>query len=465
MRIKEGDKWKTAFRTQYGHFEYQVMLFGLTNAPGSFQGYINKILAEKLNIFVIVYLDDILINTKDPRKVHVKAVRWVLEVLRKYGFYANLKKCRFHQDEVRFLGFVISRDGIRMEEEKINTVKKWPESQSVWDIQIFIGFANFYRRFIKGFNKIAAPFIAMLKTTRSSVASVSRVNDDEVVGIRGAGRSDMSKKSAKFKKMKSVHDLEKPKFLTSEAKEAFNRLRQTFTKASILRHFNPECHTRIETDALSYAIGGVLSQLTPNQVTSDDVIGSNVDWHPVAYFSRKMIPAETQYETHDGELLAIVEAFKTWRHYLEGCKHEVLVLTDHNNLCRFIDTKSLSSRQVRWAQELSRYHFRIDYRQGKANGAADALSRYPQRSAEEEETLRAENVKILHRLQSSLTKVSGFLVNSSHLSPFHQVLICIANIGGMRLRLPKLQDKDKEVKVLRAEDLTEGWKEVEGVLQ
>ena len=94
-----------------------------------------------------------------------------------------------------------------------------------------------------------------------------------------------------------------------------------------------------------------------------------------------MIPVETRYETNNGELLAIVEAFKTWRHYLEGSQHQVFVLTDHNNLRRFMDTKSLSFRQVRWAQKLSRYHFRIDYRQGKANGAADALSRYPQRSA------------------------------------------------------------------------------------
>ena len=131
MKIKEGDEWKTAFRTQYGHFKYQVMLFGLTNAPGSFQGYINKILAEKLDIFVIVYLDDIFIYTKDLGKAHVKAVQWVLEFLRKYGLYANLKKCRFHQDEVRFLGFVVSRDDIRMEEERINAVKKWPKPQSV----------------------------------------------------------------------------------------------------------------------------------------------------------------------------------------------------------------------------------------------------------------------------------------------------------------------------------------------
>ncbi len=175
-------------------------------------------------------------------------------------------------------------------------------------------------------------------------------------------------------------------------------MRQAFLEAPILNHFDSERHIRIETDASGYTIGGVLSQLT-----SDD----SGQWHPVAFFSRKMIPAETQYKTHDGELLAIVGAFKTWRHYLEGCKHEVLVLTDHNNLQRFMDTKSLSSRQVRWAQKLSRYHFRIDYRQGKANGAADALFRYSQRSAEEEETLRAENTKILHRLQSSLPRVSG----------------------------------------------------------
>ena len=134
MRIKEGDEWKTAFRTRYDHFEYQVMPFGLTNAPGSFQSYVNKILAEKLDIFVIVYLDNILIYTKDPGKAHVEAIRWVLEVLRKYGLYANLKKYHFHKDEVRFLGFVVSRNGIRMEEERIDAVKKWPEPQSVRDI-------------------------------------------------------------------------------------------------------------------------------------------------------------------------------------------------------------------------------------------------------------------------------------------------------------------------------------------
>ena len=217
-----------------------------------------------------------------------------------------------------------------------------------------------------------------------------------------------------------------PNFLTPDAKKAFNHLRLAFIEAPILRHFDPESHIRIETDVSGYAIGGVSSQLN-----LDSHAPSN-QWHPVAYFSRKMIPAETRYETHDAELLAIVEAFKTWRHYLESCKHEALVLTDQNNLRRFMDTKSLSSRQVRWAQELSRYHFRIDYRQGKANGAADALSRFPQRSLDEEEKLRAENTQILHRLQSSLTRaslsglsLSGLSLGSEpDLSPLHRVLIC-----------------------------------------
>ena len=223
----------------------------------------------------------------------------------------------------------------------------------------------------------------------------------------------------------------------------------------------------------------MLSQLASG--TSPDGVVTKADlsqWHPVAFFSRKMIPAETRYETHNGELLAIVEAFKTWRHYLEGCKHEVLVLTDHNNLRRFMDTKSLSSRQVRWAQELSRYHFRIDYRQGKANAAADALSRFPQRSQDEEKELRAENGQILHCLQNSLTNASlaGLSLLSSLLSHLHQVLICgtyvlpqlrqfwkslqnklankrpyQASVGSMWLRLQKLQNEDNQAQKVRTE--------------
>ena len=357
-------------------------------------------------------MDNILIYIKDLGKCHIETVWWVLEVLKKYGFHANLKKCHFHQDEVKFLGFVVSIDGIRIEEESIDAIKKWPEPKSVQDIQVFIGFANFYCHFIKGFRKITAPFTAILKTTRSSVTSASRVGGDEVVGSRGivsrgaVGGSDASRKLAKSKSQtKSRHlenndNLEELKVLTSNPKEAFNHLKQAFTKALILWHFDLECYIRIETNVSGYVIGEVLSQLTSNQVTSNGTIGSNIDWHPMAYFSRQIIPAETQYETHNNKLLAIIKIFKTWQDYLEDCKYEVLVLIVYNNLCRFMDTKSLSSRQVNWAQELFHYHFRINYCQGKANKAANALSWYFQRSVEEENNLYAENIKILHRVMS-----------------------------------------------------------------
>ena len=148
IQIQEGDKWKTAFRTRYDHFEYQVMPFGLSNASATFQGYVNKILAKKLDVFVIVYLDDILIYTEDPSQAHVEAVWWVLENLRKHSLFANLKKCRFHQDEVCFLGYVVSAQEVQMEDERIKAVKFWPEPKSVQDIQVFIRFANFYWHFI-----------------------------------------------------------------------------------------------------------------------------------------------------------------------------------------------------------------------------------------------------------------------------------------------------------------------------
>ena len=149
-------------------------------------------------------------------------------------------------------------------------------------------------------------------------------------------------------------------FVTLETMLPFIRLRQAFTEAPILHHFDPERHIWIETDTSGYAISEILSQLTSDQRPSESDENfyskfSNVgQWHLVAFISRKMIPAETWYETQNQELLAIGEIFKTLRHYLEGFKYEVLILTNYKNLCRFMDTKNLSSRQVWWAQEFSK---------------------------------------------------------------------------------------------------------------
>ena len=162
----------------------------------------------------------------------------------------------------------------------------------------------------------------------------SEIEDDEV--------GKKVQKKSKFKNSSKSKNLSKSTldFLTPGAKLAFTKLRQVFLKALILYHFNPERHIRIETDKSDYVISGILSQLT---------LDNSGQWHPVAFISQKMIPVETKYKTHNGEFLAIVEVFKTWKYYLKSFWHEVFVLTNYNNLRQFIDTKSLSSRQVRWA--------------------------------------------------------------------------------------------------------------------
>lgn len=130
IRIKQGDEWKTAFQIRYGHFEYQVLPFGLSNTPATFQSYINTALAKKLDVFVIVYLDNILIYSENP-KDHIGHVKWVLERLREHSLFANLKKCFFHTDDVSFLGYIVSANGIHMKNSRIQCVKHWPEPTSV----------------------------------------------------------------------------------------------------------------------------------------------------------------------------------------------------------------------------------------------------------------------------------------------------------------------------------------------
>ena len=285
----------------------------------------------------------------------------------------------------------------------------------------------------------------MLKTTRSTGSAAnskkteSEVGGNNVVGDSMVGGDEATnptkgKNQAKTTKSKILiksknHDFPKSKtekagmgFFTPEARLAFTQLRQAFVENPIFYHFDPESHIQIKTDALSYAIGGVLNQLFFETRPDGVVTKADCQWHPVAFFFRMMISAKTWYKIHNGKLLAIVKAFKTWRHYLEGCKYEVLVFIDYNNLRCFMDTKNLSSKQVRWVQKLFCYHFCINYWQSKVNGAADALSQYPQQNAKEKATVWAKNTKILHRMQSSLANISGLFLDVS--SPFHPILIC-----------------------------------------
>ncbi|KAJ1570473.1 hypothetical protein NDA15_007623 [Ustilago hordei] len=252
IRIAKGDEWKTAFGTQLGLYEYLVMPFGLANALAHFQSFINDIFRDIIGVYVVVYLDDFLIFS-DTEEVHVKHVTEVLTRLRNNRLFAKLSKCEFHTKTVEFLGYIIKPTGIEMDPEKVRTVKEWPMPESIHDIQRFLGFANFYRRFIAHFARIAKPLTALVKPIE------------------------------RFKKFE----------LPEEAQQAFHKLIQAFTSAGVLQHFDYHLPTRLETDASDFAIAGVLKQEHEGR------------WHPVAFYSRKMSSAEKNYEIHDKELLAV----------------------------------------------------------------------------------------------------------------------------------------------------------------
>ena len=326
-------------------------------------------LAEKLDIFIIVYLDDIVIYSANEDE-HIEHVKWVLDRLLENMLFISLEKCKWFATEIDFLGFIIFPEVVRMQPSKVESIRSWPAPASINEIQQFIGPCNFYRRFLKHFGKIAEPLTSMLKGSE----------------YRKTGRKRRRSTSRSGRLPGQPND-----FLTPEAYEAFIRLRNAFLEAPVLMHFDPSKPIRVETDASDKALGAILCQ--------QDKDGH---WHPVAYNSRKLIPAERNYETHDKELLAIVHAFKVWRHYLQGARHDILVLTDHRNLSRFMTTTSLSQRQVRWAQELSRYHFKIDYRPGVKN-PADGLSRRPDLMDSTSVDFE-ENRTILGQLQDSLRR-------------------------------------------------------------
>ncbi|CRG88523.1 Retrotransposable element Tf2 155 kDa protein type 3 [Talaromyces islandicus] len=335
IRIRTGDEWKTAFRTRYGHFEYQVMPFGLANALATFQAYVNKAMSDLLDTCVVVYLDDIVIYSTDLR-THEAQVREVMSRLRSHSLYCKRSKCSFGMDTIEYLGFIIGPQGITMDQERVRTIAEWPEPRSVKEVQSFLGFANFYRNFIPQFSRISTPLSELTK------------------GPAGRAKRNSHKSSA-------ISEF----YMTPEARESFLNLKQAFQCEPVLRHYNPALPICIETDASGGALGAVITQLF-----------EDTQWHPIAYWSRKLQGPEVRYEVHDSELLAIIEAFRHWRQYLEGSRHTIRVLTDHSNLRYFATTKELSRHQARWAEYLSAFDFNIEYRPGSKN-PADAPSRRP----------------------------------------------------------------------------------------
>ncbi|MBW0561442.1 hypothetical protein O181_101157, partial [Austropuccinia psidii MF-1] len=327
LRIKEGDEHLTCFRTKYGSYEYLVMPFGLTNAPASFQNLVNDIFQDLRDVYVVVYLDDIMVFSKSEEE-HVTHVSTVLSRLRANNLFAKASKCLFHVSSMEYLGYVVSSEGLKMDQAKVQQILNWPPSRNLKALQSFLGFANFYRRFIKNYSKKISSLTSFLK------------------------------KDSCFP-------------LNEEALSQFHQLKEAFTTAPILSHFNPSLPTIVETDASDYALGAVLSQV------------SDSGKHPIAFDSRKLIPAELNYKIHDKELLGIVWALKRWRAFLLSLASPFEVLTNHSSLQYFMTSKVLTRRQARWAEFLSEFHFSITYRPGRLATLPDALSRrddvYPER--------------------------------------------------------------------------------------
>lgn len=318
--IAEGDVEKTAFRTRYGHFEFTVMPFGLTNAPATFMGMMNQLLRPYLDQFVVVYLDDILVYSKTLED-HREHLQKVFSVLRQQQLFAKRSKCEFAKERMEFLGHVVTTQGLEMDPKKLQAVKDWAIPTCVKDIQKFLGFVNYYRRFIKGHAEIAGPLTDLL--------------NKDVGWCWGPSQQ-----------------------------AAFDKLKEVMTSSPVLAIADSTRSYILATDASDKAIGAVLMQ--------DHGHGPQ----PIAFESRKLRPAELNYPIHDKEMLAIVHAFKVWRCYLE--MRPTTVLTDHCALKYFKSQPDLSRRQARWMEFLeSRFDYSIEYKPGKHN-VADALTRTPE---------------------------------------------------------------------------------------
>ncbi|GBG64114.1 hypothetical protein CBR_g40562 [Chara braunii] len=320
LEIRQEDRYKTAFKTRYGHFEWLVMPFGLTNAPTTFQVAMTTEFRHMLDRFVIIYLDDILMYSwsLDERVEHLCTV---LERLRQPKYKANLDKCEFARQELEYLGHYVTPQGIRPLADKIEAIRVWPEPTNTTDVRSFMGLVGYYQRFITGYSRIAAPM------TRLQSPRVPFVFDDN-------------------------------------ARRSFQALKTAMLMAPVLSIYDPTQPTRVTTDASGYGIGAVLE------------LHDGDDWHPVEYFTHKVPPINSLDDARKKEMLAFVMALKRWRHFLLGRRRFTWV-TDNNPLTYYKTQDTVSSTIRRWMYFIDQFDFSPKHLVGLSNRAADALSGRP----------------------------------------------------------------------------------------
>jgi hypothetical protein len=320
------DVEKTAFRTEFGLWEFLVMPFGLSYTPGTFQRLMNRVLQDFLGDFVAVYLDDVIIYTKGTFENHLDHLQQVFNKIREANLKIKLKKCFFCSLNIGFLGHVVGRDGIRPDPAKIEKVQNFPIPTNISQLRSALGLFSYYRKFVKDFSKIARPLFELLKKEQFFQWNERRQN-------------------------------------------AFDRIKLALITAPILVYPEFDKLFIIYTDALKIGLGAVLSQQTAD--------GKE---HVVAYASRSLTPAEKNYSVTEQECLAVVWVIRHFQHYLG--LHPFEVITDHSALKWLKTAKMPDGRRACWIMELQRYDFSIKYRSGKQNANADALSRIEQPNIE-----------------------------------------------------------------------------------
>jgi hypothetical protein len=298
------------------------MMFGLCNAPATFQTFMDTQLTDAIATgHVVVYLDDILIFATTLAELECYT-HIVLQRLVDLDLFLRLAKCSFNQTSVEYLGLIISEGKLRMDPVKLKAIQDWPWPRSVKEIQKFLGFCNFYRRFVRNYSHMARP---LFNLTRKESLWV----------------------------------------WTDDCETAFCGLQVTLTTSPVLILPDYDKPFTLVTDASDFATGAILEQ--------DDALGR---LHPVAYYSKSLQPAERNYEIHDKELLAIIRVLRHFRHYLQGSKHTTKIFSDHANLKYFTTKQTLTRRQAHWALFLATFPYKIIPKPGSTN-KADALSRHP----------------------------------------------------------------------------------------
>ena len=314
--VRDEDVFKTAIATPFGHFEWRVMGLGMTNAPATFQTLMTDVFRSCLFDSVVVFLDDILVFS-DSFDDHLRHLETVFNILREHQLHAKPTKCIFGAAEVKFLGHIISGHTLRADPEKLACVESWAVPGGVREVRVFVGFANYFRRFIADFATLAAPLDELLR------------------------------KGCVFR-------------WGPRQQQAFDVLRERLLSAPVLHLPDTKRPFRVETDASDTRVAAVLLQ------------EHGGDWHPVAYLSRRLTDTETRYTTSEREALAAVWALGVWRLYL--FQHFQL-FTDNRTLAHLHTKPHLSRREAGWMDTLADFDFELCHRRGVDNGAADALSR------------------------------------------------------------------------------------------